>query len=116
MILHKNAIQTAADSIYIEPQLMRITYYLPTGNKTADGTEPYYGICAAKKDWIGKVAIIYDLNMRLIGFFEIRDTGGHTRIKEGKCIDLFMPTIEDAKAFIKEYGDYGYVQIIDADG
>lgn len=116
LIFTRAYITTTADEYYVEPQYMRITCYLPTGNKTADGTIPHYGICAAKRSWIGKTAVLYDVDMRLIGYFEIRDTGGHERIKNGSSIDLFMESWADAQAYIKEHGDYGYVQIIDADG
>lgn len=105
-----------ADPVYTEPVRMRITCYLPTGNKTADGTVPYEGICAARRDWIGKVAVVYTEDMELIGFFEIRDTGGHKRIKNGTSIDIFRNDMSAAREWIATYGDYGYVQIIEAEG
>lgn len=105
-----------AEPEYVDPVRMRITCYLPTGNKTADGTVPYEGICAAKRDWIGKVAVVYTEDMEYIGTFEIRDTGGHKRIKNGTSIDIFRDNMSRAKEWVKTYGDYGYVQIMDADG
>ena len=109
-------LQVAADTQYSEPVKMRITCYLPTGNPTASGVMPRKGMCAAKRDWIGKTAVIYDMDMKLIGIFEITDTGGAERIKQGKCIDLFMPTMAEVNEYIRTYGDWGYVQIITADG
>ena len=106
----------SAEQVYTEPVKMRVTCYLPTGNKTADGTVPYEGICAARRDWIGKVAIVYDMDMRLIGFFEIRDTGGHKRIRDGSSIDIFRDNMDRANEWIAKYGDYCFVQIVEADG
>ena len=102
--------------VYIEPVKMRVTCYLPTGNKTADGTVPYEGICAAKREWIGKVAVLYDMDMQYLGCWEIRDTGGHARIKNGTSVDLFMENMEHARAWIAAHGDYCFVQIIEAEG
>lgn len=108
--------RTSADSIWIEPVKMRVTCYVPTGNKTADGTVPYEGICAAKREWIGKTAIVYDQDMRYVGVFEIRDTGGAKRIKNGTSIDIFRDTLERCYEYEREHGMYGYVQIVEADG
>ena len=105
-----------ADAVYVEPVRMRVTCYLPTGNRTADGTVPYEGICAARRDWIGKVAVVYDADMRYVGVFEIRDTGGHERIRNGSSIDIYRDNMERAREWIATYGDYMYVQIMEAEG
>ena len=113
----KSANVSASDKrVFVEPVKMRVTCYIPTGNKTADGTVPYEGICAAKREWMGKTAIVYDENMRYVGVFEIRDTGGHSRIKNGTSIDIFRDTLERCYEYEREHGMYGYVQIIDAEG
>lgn len=106
----------SAEPVYTEPVKMRVTCYLPTGNKTADGTVPYEGICAARRQDLGKVAVVYDMDMQLIGFFEVRDTGGHERLKNGTSIDIFRDNMDRAKEWIATYGDYCYVQLIEADG
>lgn len=98
------------------PVKMRVTCYLPTGNPTASGVMPFKGGCAAKRDWMGCAAVLYTLDGEYIGVWDINDTGGHDRIKSGKSVDLFMPTMEEAKEWIREYGDYLLVQIIPAEG
>lgn len=105
-------IQAGADSP-AEAVKMRVTCYLPTGNKTADGTVPYEGICAAKRDWIGKKAVVYTLEGEYVATFEIRDTGGHRRIKSGKSIDIYRDTMDRAREWIATYGDYMMVEIVD---
>lgn len=81
---------------------MTMTCYLPTGNKTCTGIEPYYGIAAAKKSWVGKKAIIYERTPdnkkgKYIGTFDIQDTGlGHNNsIPKGYVIDIFVEKEED---------------------
>ena len=101
---------------FVEPELMRVTCYVPTGNPTCTGVMPFEGGCAAKREWVGCVAVVYDRDMNLIGFYTINDTGGHKRIKNGTSIDIFRNNMDRARAWVKEYGDYMYVQIIDAEG
>lgn len=109
-------ITSNAEPVFTEPVKMRVTCYAPTGNPTASGVMPYEGICAAKREWMGKVAVIYDMDMRLIGYFEIRDTGGHQRIKNGTSIDIYRDSLERCYEWVAEYGDHCYVQILEASG
>lgn len=99
-----------------KPKKVRVTCYLPTGNHMANGEYPFVGACAGRKEDIGKVAALYDLDMNFIGYLEICDCGGAKSLKNGTSIDVFQPTIADARAFIKKYGDYGYIFLIDAVG
>jgi hypothetical protein len=89
---------------------------LPTGNLTADGTVPFEGICASSKEHLGDVAVVYDLDMRIVGFFEVRDLGGHEDIKSGKRIDVFRNDKSGVKAWQKDVGDYVIVQWISGKG
>ena len=60
-----------------------------------------------------------------IGFFEFRDTGagmdsdgdgkGDTIIN-GTSIDIWVNSLEDAYAWVNEYGDYVYIKLIKAKG
>lgn len=93
-------------------QMMRVTCYAPTGNATASGVMPFEGGCAAKREWMGGVAVVYDLNMNYIGHFAINDTGGHSRIKSGQSIDIYRDSLARCYEWINQYGDYMYVQII----
>lgn len=101
---------TAATS---EPQLMRVTCYTG-GYVTATGTEPRYGICAAKPEWYGKTAVVFDSEMNYVDSFTIEDTGSHPRIQSGSSIDIYQPTLAECYDWVGEYGDYMYVQIVDS--
>ena len=90
-------------------QEVRCTCYLPTGNKTYDGTVPYEGICASNKEHLGDVALLYSTDGEFIGFFECRDIGGNSRLKDGTAIDIFRYDMDSAWEWIGEYGDYVYV-------
>ena len=74
------------------------------------------GTCAARRKDLGKVAVVYDMDMRLVGYFEVIDTGGHPRLKNGTSIDIFRNTLKDCYSWVGEYGDYMYVQLIDCEG
>lgn len=88
---------------------VRCTCYLPTGNKTYDGTVPYEGICASNKDHLGDVALLYSCDGEFIGFFECRDIGGNSRLKNGTAIDIYRDDMDSAWDWIHEWGDYVYV-------
>lgn len=92
---------------------MRMTAYTWTGNKMANGEYPYEGVCAARKEDIGKRAVVYDLRMNKIGEFEIKDTGGHTLIQNGGCIDIYRDTRSECYEWAAQYGDAVLVQIIE---
>lgn len=111
----------AAD--FTTPQKIRCTCYTSTeGSVTASGDTVREGIVAGKREWIGKTAILYDMDMNLIGYFEFKDTGAGIdtdgdgkgdSIKNGKSIDVYRDTLEGCKSWIKEHGDYIQLQIIE---
>ena len=92
-----------------ELQKVRCTCYLPTGNRTADGTVPYEGICASNRDNLGDVAVLYSTEGEFIGFFECRDIGGNSRLKNGTAVDIFRDNMDRAYEWVGEWGDYVYV-------
>ena len=92
-----------------ELQKVRCTCYLPTGNKTADGTVPYEGICASNRDHLGDVAVLYSCDGEFIGFFECRDIGGHRKLRNGTAIDIYRDSMDRAWEWVGEWGDYVYV-------
>lgn len=94
-------------------QKVRCTCYLPTGNKTADGTIPYEGICASNRDHLGDVAVLYSVDGEFIGFFECRDIGGHQKLRNGTAIDIYRDSIDRAWEWVGEWGDYVYVYWIE---
>ena len=105
---------------------MRVTCYTyPPGSITASGCEVREGIVAAKKEWMDALVVLYDTDMNLIGYYEVKDTGfgidqdgdGIGSIEEGTSIDVFRDSLERCYEWIERYGDYYYVQIItDAKG
>lgn len=90
-------------------QKVRCTCYLPTGNKTADGTVPYEGICASNRDHLGDVAVLYSVDGDFIGFFECRDVGGHRKLRNGTAVDIFREDWDSIHEWQREVGDYCYI-------
>lgn len=93
---------------------------------TASGEETRLGICAAKKEWIGKTIILYqrlpgnDVG-DVIGIYEVKDCGGTEGLKNGQVVDIWFPELEQCKEFmnyIYEDGCKGkvYFQVLDAKG
>lgn len=110
-----------------QPYLMKAhaTAYCQSGT-TASGTQTRKGICAAKKEWIGKTIVIYqrlpgDKIGNMIGIYECLDTGGTEGIKTGKVIDIWEPDLEGCQEFMNKVYENGckgkvYIQIVDAVG
>lgn len=111
----------AAD--FSTPQKIRCTCYTSTeGSVTASGEPVRVGIVAGKREWMGKTAVLYNMDMELIGIFEFKDTGAGIdtdgdgkgdSIKNGKSIDVYMDTMEDCRQWIRQFGDYVYLEIIE---
>lgn len=94
---------------------VEVTAYCLNG-LTAMETQTRPGICAAKREWLGKTAILYTVTdgiPELYGIYEIQDTGDDYRIKAGKVIDIWLPTYDECKQFGRQKMK---VQIIDAEG
>lgn len=84
------------------------TAYCVSGTM-ASGQQTRPGVCAAKKEWLGKKAYIYQRlpdNTRgeLLGVYDILDTGGTQGLKNGKVIDVWMPDLQGCQDFM----DYVY--------
>lgn len=99
------------------------------GDVTATGAKTREGICAVRKEWIGKTALVWKCNEdgtqgEFLGYWECLDTGfgadsdgdGIGSIEEGKVIDMFFPSLDAAKDWMKLTGGKVFVQLIDADG
>ena len=89
----------------LEPVI--ITGYCLRG-QTASGEYTRPGICAYRKEDIGKVAVIYDADQQIIGFYEILDTGGE-EIRKGHVIDIWFPTAEECYQITQP----GFVQVLE---
>lgn len=100
-----------------EPFLIESTAYY-YGEVTKDGSKVHPGIAAAKEEWLGLTAILYEVEPdgdigAVCGIYEIKDTGGDYRIQNGTCIDIFIPD----EASCIEYGRRKvYIQLVQADG
>lgn len=97
-------------------QPMEVTAYCYETTR-CDGGAVRTGICAGKKDWYGKVAAIYlDDNGspgEFLGYFEILDTGGDERIRNGTVLDIYIP---DHDACIEFGRQKVMVVLIDGEG
>ena len=114
---------------YQTPQPVRCTCYIEHGI-TASGIQTRNGIIAGRKEWLGMAAVLYEIKEDgtlgdFIGYYEFCDTGagidtdgdgnGDT-IESGNSVDVWQPNMESARAWIKEHGDYVYMQIVPAVG
>lgn len=112
-----------------EPEVIRCTCYCEHG-KTVTGAVTDYGIISGKKEWLGCVAELHRINEdgsigQFIGFFEFKDTGagmdsdgdgyGDT-IKNGKSVDVWVDSLDEAYMWRDAYGDYVYMKIIKGKG
>lgn len=99
------------------------------GRVTATGSELRQGICAVRKEWIGKTALVWeckdsDTMGEFLGFWECLDTGfgadldgdGMGSIQEGRVIDMYFPTSEEVQEWMEITGGRVYVMLIDAEG
>lgn len=117
---------------YGEPFRIRCTCYTWTGNPCANGSYPVEGVSVAgKREWLGKAIIMYAEDPEtgglgeFIGFFDFTDTGagidtdgdgeGDSLIN-GTSIDVYRDDMEGVYEWIRRYGDYVYIQIVDAKG
>ena len=110
-----------------EPQMIRgyATAYCDHGI-TASGEETRVGICAAKREWIGKTVIIYQRLPgnkvgEMIGIWEIKDCGGTESLKDGKVIDIWCSDLEKCQEMMNRFYENGckghiFFQIVDAEG
>lgn len=91
-----------------------LSCYLPTGNRTADGTVPYEGICSANIEHLGMDCIMYDAKtLTAVARWECRDVGGNSLLRQGKAIDVFRTDMKRALQLKQEYGDHVYIKWID---
>lgn len=104
------------------PQYIRCTGYCDYGY-TKSGEYTRNGIVAGKEEWLGKSCYIYSINPdgscgELIGIYEFLDTGYGIdgSLIEGTSIDVWFPSEEAVWNWMWTYGDYVYIQIMDAVG
>lgn len=97
------------------------------GTTTALGHKVRKGICAVDKGHLGEnwVAVVYSADgTEFYGYYECLDTGfggdadgdGVGSIEEGKCIDIYFPTYEECKEWMKKTKGKCLVKYIWAEG
>lgn len=99
------------------------------GTVTATGCRPRRGICAVRDEWVGKTAMVWacdnsDTRGEFLGIWECLDTGfgadsdgdGMGSIQEGRVIDMYFPTQEEAQEWMEATGGRVYVLLVDAEG
>lgn len=105
-------------------QVIRCTCYIVEG-VTSSGQQTREGIISSKPEWRGDVMALYTMDDKFIGYYEVLDTGnGHDTdgdgigdsIKNGKSIDVWMPSLDEAHKWISKYGDYVKMVRIEAKG
>ena len=74
------------------------------GELTCTGKKIREGYAAMSKRYLGMTAVVYEADengqpLDYIGTYEIEDTGGDYRIKNGNCIDIYIPDYEAAVEF-----------------
>lgn len=108
---------------------IRCTCYCEAG-VTTSGHYTNEHVIAGRKEDLGKVAAIYAIDENggvgeFIGYFDFYDTGAGIdtdgdgkgdSIKKGKSVDVFRNSLDDCNKFIKTYGDYVFIKIIEAEG
>lgn len=119
-----NALEVASDP-FKEPTVIRCTCYIDNGT-TASGKQTKDGVIAGRKEWLGCVAMLYAVNEDgsigdFIGYYEFLDTGAGIdtdgdgkgdSIINGTSVDVWRPTLDDAKSWVNTYGDYVYIKIV----
>lgn len=128
-ILALSANSIKADATPCELKQIRCTCYIEPG-VTYSGHYTHEGIVAGRKQDIGDVAAIYAIAEdgglgEFIGYYDFYDIGagidtdgdgkGDSLIK-GLGVDMYKNDMDAVKAFIKKYGDYVYIKIIEAEG
>lgn len=96
-------------------QKINVTAYC-VGHHTATGIPVHYGCMAVSKEHLGDVALLYTIDGEYIDLFEGNDQGGTDAIREGRVIDIYFPTYDECKEFMKLTGGVAYIKYISGNG
>lgn len=114
------SLNVGAEETGKEYKKMYTTAYC-TGRITRSGEEVRIGICAVKEEWMYQKAYVYAYDDgkcgQLLGVFDCLDTGfgadsdgdGVGSIEEGKVIDIYFPSLELCREWMKLTGGRCYV-------
>ena len=124
-----NFIEPSGDPLK-EPVVIRVTCYTADeGAVCSTGVEPKQGIIAGCKEWEGMAAVLYTYEIRggeavpveCIGLYTVLDTGAGIdtdgdgqgdSIRNGKSIDVYCETGNEAEEWVARYGDYVLMYLI----
>ena len=99
----------APATAHAEVQAVNITGYCLKGT-TASGTETHEGMCAFRREDIGKVARVYDADMNLIGEFDIEDTGRKGgKVRKGETVDIWRATRQECFQLTQK----GFIEVVE---
>ena len=111
-----------AESGYTEPYIIRCTCYCDKGI-TKSGKPVRQGVIAGKEEWLGKVAVLYEVDEDgnigdYIGTYEFLDTGYgiNGSLIRGTSVDVYCTSEDECWEFVEDHGDYVYMQILDGKG
>ena len=108
-VLMAMAILTMPTTARAEARPVNITGYCLKGI-TASGAETHEGICAYRREDIGKIARVYDAEMNLIGEYEIADTGKKGgKVRKGETVDIWKATKEECYQTTQQ----GFIEIVE---
>lgn len=92
-----------------ETQPVKITAYCLEGT-TASGERTREGICAYRREDLGKTARIYNVEGELLGEYLIADTGKKGgAIRRGLAVDIWKPTRAECYQTTQE----GFIEVIE---
>lgn len=96
-------------------QKMSATAYC-MGTVTATGAKVHEGGCAASKDHLGQVAIVYTLEGEFLGYYECNDTGGTEGLNNGYVIDIYRSDIDRCQELMETIGKEQKVWVLWVEG
>lgn len=109
-----------------ELQMMRATAYIGPTDTTYSGKPVYRGIAGANKRHVGQTAIVYQRLPnnkigKIIGIYEVEDTGDTPGINNDNVIDIWCPDLDECQYFMEKVYEDGcqgkvYVQWLEAVG
>lgn len=99
-----------------KPYVIRCTGYCDVGYMCG-GKWTYNGAIAGKYEWLGRTCNLYRVNKdgsmgELIGSYTFEDTGNgiNGSLKKGTSVDVWHPSEDAVWDWIREYGDYVYIE------
>lgn len=122
-----NCIDITSQIANPQPELLsaHATAYCVTGTM-ASGQYTRPGVCAGKRDWLGKQILIFQKLPggeigEFIGSYECLDTGGTQGLNNGTVVDIWCPDLDSCQEFMDSVYENGcqgrvYIQVLEVDG